>query len=198
MEPWKGQALLLQALAQLGDVPPWICWIAGGPQRRQEAMYEKKLRVRAMALGLTERVRFLGQRSDVSQLLAAADIFCQPNLAAEPFGIAFIEAMYAGLPVVTTAAGGPMEILNESYGVLVQPNDTGALAAQLRRLIENKGLRRRLGAEGVQRATQLCDPGRQLQRLHAIIERTAGGKGHLMGRTRKEFCDFDKLNPLRS
>jgi glycosyltransferase involved in cell wall biosynthesis len=170
MEPWKGHRLLLEALAQLPDVPEWFCWIAGGAQRHEEVAYEKALQTRAIELGLRERVRFLGHRSDVAQLLATADIFCQPNLGAEPFGIAFVEAMHAGLPVVTTATGGPLEILNESCSLLVRPNDAYSLAAQLELLLKNEVMRRRLGTAGIHRASQLCDPRRQLQRLLAIIQ----------------------------
>jgi glycosyltransferase involved in cell wall biosynthesis len=49
-------------------------------------------------------------RSDVARLLAAADIHCQPNIGPEPFGITFIEALYAGLPLVTTSIGGAIEM----------------------------------------------------------------------------------------
>ena len=171
MEPWKGHRLLVEALARLADLPQWVCWIAGGPQWREEFEYEKSLREQVMKLGLVQRILFLGQRSDVPQLLLAADIQCQPNLGPEPFGIAFIEAMQAGLPVVTTAAGGPLEIIDDSCGVLVPPNKAASLAYQLEILIKNEDLRRRLGIAGARRAAEMCDPGRQLRRLHAIVER---------------------------
>lgn len=171
MEPGKGHHFLLEALSRLTHLPQWVCWIAGGPQRPEEFTYEKSVREQVMNLGLAERIRFLGQRSDVAQLLLATDIHCQPNLGLEGFGIAFIEAMHAGLPVVTTAAGGPLEIIDKTCGVLVPPNDTASLARQLEILIKNAGLRRRLGAAGARRAAEMCDPGRQLQGLHAIIER---------------------------
>jgi glycosyltransferase involved in cell wall biosynthesis len=172
MESWKGHLLLIEALARLSHVPGWVCWIAGGPQRREEFEYEKSLHERVIKFGLAEHIRFLGQRSDVAQLLLCADIHCQPNLGPEPFGITFIEAMHAGLPVVTTAAGGPLEIVDESCGVLVPPGDPASLASQLEILIKNEGLRRRLGAAGARRAAEMCDPGRQLRRLQAIVERT--------------------------
>src|SRR6202007_1965732 len=98
---------------------------------------------RVASRGLGERIRFLGQRSDVPQLLAAADIHCQPNTGPEPFGVAFIEAMYAGLPVVTTAMGGALEIVQEECGVLVPPDDPQALADALLPLIRDKDLRAR-------------------------------------------------------
>ena len=53
--------------------------------------------------GIAGRVRFLGERRDVAACMHAADIHCQPNTAPEPFGLVFVEALYAGLPVVTTA-----------------------------------------------------------------------------------------------
>lgn len=178
MEPWKGHRLLLEALARLADVPQWVCWLAGGAQRPQEISYQQDLRTMAARLGIAARLRFLGQRSDVGQLMAAADIYCQPNQGAEPFGIAFIEAMQAGLPVVTTAAGGPLEIFDDSNGVLVQPNDAASLAGRLEGLLRDTELRWRLGAAGARRAAELCDPGRQLARMHAIIQRvTANARG---------------------
>jgi glycosyltransferase involved in cell wall biosynthesis len=142
----------------------------GGAQRAEEVAYERNLRATAAEMGFTERIRFLGQREDVAQLLAAADIYCQPNLAAEPFGIVFIEAMQAGLPVITSAAGGPLEIVDDSCGLLVSPDDVCSLAAGLTGLIEDGVERRRLGAAGARRAARLCDPSRQLQHLHAIIQ----------------------------
>jgi glycosyltransferase involved in cell wall biosynthesis len=170
MEAWKGHRLLLESLAKLRAVPQWICWIVGGAQRAEEVAYERNLRATAAEMGFTERIRFLGQREDVAQLLAAADIYCQPNLAAEPFGIVFIEAMQAGLPVITSAAGGPLEIVDDSCGLLVSPDDVCSLAAGLTGLIEDGVERRRLGAAGARRAARLCDPSRQLQHLHAIIQ----------------------------
>jgi glycosyltransferase involved in cell wall biosynthesis len=170
MQPWKGHWLLLDALARLAHLPQWICWIAGGPQRHEEVEYANAVRARAAELLIEERIRFLGQRSDVAELLLAADIYCQPNLGPEPFGIAFIEAMRAGLPVVTTAAGGPLEILDESCGVLVPPKNAGSLASQLESLIGDEVTRRRLGAAAIHRADQLCDPATQLGRLYRICK----------------------------
>ena len=176
MEPWKGHNVLLEALAEIIDLPQWVCWIAGSPQRRREAVYEQSLRQRVKELGLSHRVRFLEHRSDITQLMQAADIYCQPNVGAEPFGIAFVEAMKAGLPVVTSAAGGPLEIIDKSCGVLVEPKSTASLALHLKALIENEQQRRRLGAAGAHRASALCDPGRQLRRLDAILRRTASSR----------------------
>jgi glycosyltransferase involved in cell wall biosynthesis len=181
MEAWKGHLLLFEALRGLIDDPRWICWIAGGPQRPQEIAYENNLHSAATRLGIGSRIRFLGQRSDVSRLLASADIYCQPNQGAEPFGIVFIEAMYAGLPVVATAAGGPLEIFDDSCGILTRLNDSVSLAATLEKLINCEKDRRCLGANGARRAAQLCDPLQQLQRLQAIIQQTVIAENHIPG-----------------
>src|SRR5207244_3726008 len=95
MERWKGQLSHLQALRKLKAIPNWICWFVGGPQRPQEEKFFEEVRNEAARLGITERVRFLKERSDVPRLLKAADIYCQPNVQPEPFGIALVEALNA-------------------------------------------------------------------------------------------------------
>jgi glycosyltransferase involved in cell wall biosynthesis len=175
MQEWKGQRLLLEALGRLRQVPGWRAWVAGGAQRPEEETYLAGLKAQAEGLGLADRVSFLGQRSDVPQLLRAADIHCQPNVSAEPFGIAFVEALQAGLPVVTTAMGGPLEIVDFSCGVLVPPRPA-PLAVELRKLIEHPEVRQRLGAAGPARAAKLCDPSVYLRNLdEALRDVVTGG-----------------------
>lgn len=169
LERWKGHSLLLAALGQLANRSEWVCWIAGGVQRPQEAEYLQELEKQAETLGIAERVRFLGQRSDVPQLLAAADIHCQPNTGPEPLGVAFIQALYAGLPVVTTAMGGAMEIVDDSCGYLVAPDDVKTLSEALTTLIDSPEKRSVLGAGGKVRADYLCNPHNQLNQFYDII-----------------------------
>lgn len=174
LEPLKGHDLLLEALGRLRGSPGWVAWIVGGPQRPAEHAYLAALRARAAALGIADRVRFLGQRADVPRLLAAADVSCQPNAGAESFGIAPVEALYAGLPVVATRLGGVAEVLDATCGVLVPPGDAAALAAALGQLIADPEARARLGAAGPMRAAALCDPAQVLDRLRAVLAPVAG------------------------
>jgi glycosyltransferase involved in cell wall biosynthesis len=169
MQPLKGQRMHLEALGKLRDMPDWVCWQVGGAQRTEEARYLGELMRAAEELGIADRVRFLGQRHDVGKLLAAADVFCQPNTLPEGFGITFVEALYAGLPVVTTAIGGAMEVVNESCGMLVQAGDSSALADALRLLLCNSELRERLGGAGPERALSLSDPAAQVARLADML-----------------------------
>jgi len=171
MEAWKGHALHLNALGMLRHLPNWLCWQVGGAQRPHEARYVEKLKRLAAQHGVADRVRFLGERTDVARLMAAADIYCQPNQRPEPFGIAFIEALSVQLPVITTAMGGALEIVDAACGILVPPDDAPALAKSLQRLMESPALRARLGAAGPRRAHHLCDPEQQMARLHTCLSR---------------------------
>lgn len=168
MQEWKGQRLLMEALGRLRQVPRWKAWLVGGAQRPEEAAYEAGLKAQAVGLGLGERVRFLGQRSDVPRLLRAAEVHCQPNTGPEPFGLAFVEALYAGLPVVTTSLGGPLEIVDASCGVLVPPKPE-ALARALLALIQDGDVRRTLGAGGPARAAKLSAPSAFLDALEQAV-----------------------------
>lgn len=169
LEKWKGQHLTINALQRLPPSINWEFWLAGGPQRGEEQSFFDELQNGVRQSTSTGRVKFLGQRSDVRRLMSAADIFCQPNVAPEPFGIAFVEALYAGLPVVTTNFGGAAEIVNDSCGILTPPGDTESLHDSLRNLITNTALRQSLGNNGRQRARELCDPPQQLQQLTEIL-----------------------------
>jgi glycosyltransferase involved in cell wall biosynthesis len=165
LEPWKGHELLLASMERLDQ--RFVAWIAGGPQRSTEYAYLDVLRARA-----PKSVTFLGQRRDVYDLMSASDIHCQPNVSPEPFGIAFVEALHAQLPVVTTRMGGALEIVDERCGVLVPPAPE-SVAAALDRLGRDPNERRRLGTSGPARARALCDPRQQAQALLASL-RSAG------------------------
>jgi glycosyltransferase involved in cell wall biosynthesis len=174
LERWKGHLLHLRALNLLRDLPEWRLWIVGGVQRRSELGYRGELEARAGELGIADRVRFLGQRTDVPRVLAAADIHCQPNTGPEPFGIVFVEALYAGLPCVSTAMGGPKEILDDECGVLVPPEDPVALAAALRELVRDRERRDRLGRAGPGRARAISTPAVKLEEMRGALRALSG------------------------
>ena len=170
MEPWKGHLLHLQALALLRDDSRWRCRMVGGAQNREETSYLAKLYTRAQALGIGERIEFLGESSDIAQQLAEASIFCQPNTGPEPFGIVFVEALAAGVPVVTTRVGAAPEIIDERCGILTEPGSAESLAKALRLLLDNTELREKLAAAGPARAADLSSPARQIPALARLLE----------------------------
>lgn len=175
MEAYKGHLQHLEALGALRDRPGWIGWQVGEAQRADEVRYIESLKAAATRLGIAERVRFLGYWPNLWRLLNAADIYCQPNIGPEGFGITLVEALHAGLPVVTTLLGPAREIVNDSCGILVPPDDRSALATALRRLIDDPARRAKLGSAGPTRAKELCDPVTQMRRLEALLSSVVSG-----------------------
>jgi glycosyltransferase involved in cell wall biosynthesis len=139
----KGIDLLLDALSALGarGLRPRV-WIAGdGPERAA-------LMAQATGLGLDPQVGWLGVRDDVADLLTAADVFVLPSRA-EGLGVAALEAMAAGCPVVASAVGGLGEAVRQAGGgVLVPPGDAVALADGLSTVLHEPALRAELAARG--------------------------------------------------
>jgi glycosyltransferase involved in cell wall biosynthesis len=172
-EPLKGHAVLIEALRTLRDLPGWACWIAGDARREDEIRNLRRLKESASRTGIGDRIRWLGERSDVPMLLAAADIYVQPNTRPDAFGIVFVEALYAGLPVVTAPIGGAMEIVDPRCGVL-PPADPDAVARALRRLVVDGESRARLGGQGPARARSLCEPTTQINQLAELLQPVTG------------------------
>jgi glycosyltransferase involved in cell wall biosynthesis len=169
LDAMKGHRVLLSALEQLRTVPDWTCWIVGGPQSADEETYERELRRAVRVFDLERRVRFTGQRRDVPAILGAADIYCQPNTAPDAFGLSFVEALRAGLPVVTSGIGGALEIVDPHCGYLLPPGNADALASALRALIVDAGERERLGQAARNRPAVICDPRAELRRLQRAL-----------------------------
>ena len=169
LEAGKGHHVLIDALGRLPGELPWECWIVGGVQRSSDRSILDELEQEANQRQLTPRIRLLGERSDVRELLGAADVFCQPNLLPESFGLSYVEALAAGLPVVTSAIGGALEIVDETCGLLVPPGDAAALARALHLLLGDEALRLTLGRNGLPRARALCDPAQRLNDLHRFL-----------------------------
>lgn len=175
LEARKGWEDHLAALARLPRDLDWQAWFFGGPQSPAEQRRFDTLRAAAAAAGIAERLRFWGQRDDVRHWMAAADIFCMPTRSPEPFGLVFVEALYAGLPVVTSDHGAAREIVTPECGRLVAPGDGAQLTQTLTQLIADAGLRTRLAAAAPARAGALCDPERQHAQLAAWLAELSQG-----------------------
>ncbi|MGJ4952546.1 glycosyltransferase family 4 protein [Bradyrhizobium sp. HKCCYLS20291] len=125
---WKGQHILIEALAKL---PGAHCIIVGDALFGEQD-YAAELRKQVGELGLGDRVHFLGHRSDVPLLMQSVDAMVHPSIDPEPFGRTLVEAMLAGVPVIATDAGAAPDILEHGRaGMLVPPGDARALAEAL-------------------------------------------------------------------
>jgi glycosyltransferase involved in cell wall biosynthesis len=158
----KGIDVLLDALAQLDG--QLLLLIAGDGGERAA------LEARVGALGVADRVRFLGRREDKPELLAACDALVLPSRR-EGLGVAALEAMACGRPVLASRVGGLAEAVRDGEtGLLVPPEDPAALACAIAALQGDAGLRERLGAAGPKRVAeghlpeQMCDAYEELYR----------------------------------
>jgi glycosyltransferase involved in cell wall biosynthesis len=142
--PRKGYDLLVAALARISDLA-WRLTIAGDRERSRETA--QLIDADIARFGLVERVRFVGAvpTQALMELYAAADLFVLPSRF-EGYGMAYAEAIAQGLPVVGTRTGAIPDTVPAGAGVLVPPDDVGALAAVLRHLIGSRSERERLAA----------------------------------------------------
>lgn len=146
---YKGFDVLIRAMREI-DAELWL----GGRGPMTDT-----LKRTAHAAGVADRVRFLGFIPD-AELVAyfdACDVFCLPSVErAEQFGLVQLEAMHCAKPVVSTRLGTGVEFVNQDglTGLLVAPNDAGALAAAINRLLSDPRLRARMGEAGRARVAQ--------------------------------------------
>jgi glycosyltransferase involved in cell wall biosynthesis len=144
------------AITALAEVPDAELVIAGGPDPAELHLDPEVERLRRLAgrYGVSDRVRFCGrvERASLPELYRSADaVMCVPWY--EPFGLAAVEAMACGVPVVASAVGGLSHtIVDEVTGLQVPPRRPDLAAAAVRRLLADPALRQRLGSAGRSRA----------------------------------------------
>jgi glycosyltransferase involved in cell wall biosynthesis len=159
----KGYPELAEAMRSL---PEAELWVVG---QRLESDRGPDMNAMLRDAGLGARLRLLGYRDDVADLMAAADIFVLPSRF-EALPMSVIEAMLSGLPVVASDIRGPLEqVVPEETGLLVPVADPRALASALRRLAEDATLRARMGAAGRVRAIERYDETTVLTRTMALL-----------------------------
>jgi glycosyltransferase involved in cell wall biosynthesis len=166
LRSWKGHRYLVEACAALpGDVGLVI--VGDGPQR-------EALQAMVAAQGLGDRVWMPGNQADVVPWLQALDIFALPSYANEGVPQALIQAMLAGLPVVTTAAGSIGELALDGKTALVVPGQSAeALRDSLARLVADAGLRARLGSAAREHCVERYSLERMLDRMEAVFRSVA-------------------------
>jgi glycosyltransferase involved in cell wall biosynthesis len=163
--PPKNHALLVEAFAQVrSDAPLYLLLVGGGE-------LENAVREQVAALGLQERVRFLGVRADVADILRASDVFVlSSRWEGNPMSV--MEAMAAGLPVVSTAVGGVPELVRDrETGLLVPSEDAGALAQALQALVDDPAQRQAMGAAARRHAVAHFDIRHTVRGYEQLYER---------------------------
>jgi glycosyltransferase involved in cell wall biosynthesis len=145
----KGHDILIEATARLVKEWPEVSLTILG-----EGACRPNLEALAGTLGIADRVRFAGVTPRPEPLLAESDVFCFPSRS-EAQGLALIEALAAGLPVVASAVGGILEtVAPEETGLLVEPGNAAALADAIARLARDHELRSRLATTARERVSR--------------------------------------------
>lgn len=171
-DPVKGVDIMLRALPSvIKEIPKLKVLQVGGARNHLKTESLMKL---SQEQGLEPYVRWLGWRSDVPRILAAADVYCQPSRA-EGMGLAILEAMSAELPIIATNVGGIPESVSQGInGLLTPPENSPALAASLIRLLADPDLRQRMGQASRKLVERRFDLEKQTDRLIDIYECMAG------------------------
>ncbi|MFN0058992.1 MAG: glycosyltransferase [Planctomycetota bacterium] len=167
----KGVDVAVRALEELPGVT--MCIAGDGPERAP-------LEALAAERGVSDRVRLLGLRTDVAEILPAADVVAVPSRT-EAHGLVAAEALACELPVVASAVGGLQSlVLDGDTGLLVSPNDASRLAGALRRILDDRPFALELAARGLRHI-----------RAHfshaAMIERTIDIYEELLARNESRF-----------
>lgn len=154
---WKGHEYFLEAIAALShQFPKLRGLIIGQPENSPtNRAYFQKLKSMTDSLDLGKKVVFTGFRGDIPRLMAALDVVVLSSSSPEPFGRVVIEGMAAGKPVVATAAGGVLDIVEDGVdGLLVPCGDSAAMAQAIQWLLTNPDKADQMGLAARQRVAE--------------------------------------------
>lgn len=168
LRPVKRVHDALEAVAAARE-PCRLVIVGDGPDRGV-------LEARAAALGVVDRVAFAGERRDVAELVRHADLFLLTS-ENESFGLAALEALASGVPVVATRAGGIVDVVRDGEtGLLAPVGDVSALASALDALLTDEARRARLGIAAVADARARFRPEPIIDQYEALYRRLASGR----------------------
>lgn len=149
------------------DVPSVLLMVGDGPERASAQALARRL-------GVQDRVRFLGRQDSVEEIVGVADVFLLPS-ELESFGLAALEAMACGVPVVGSDAGGlPEVVAHGETGYLAAVGDVDGMAARTLDLLRNDEKRKAMGLAGRKRAEALFDAERIVTRYERFYEQVLG------------------------
>ncbi|WP_405175732.1 glycosyltransferase family 4 protein [Paenibacillus sp. FSL H8-0261] len=157
---WKGQHIVLEAAKSFKNEPRVKFWLAGDALFGEEA-YKQELLQKITNDELTN-VSMLGHVDDIQGLMNTADLLIHTSVTPEPFGQVIVEGMAAGLPVIASNEGGPVEIVVQGEtGLLIEPGDAAILADSIKWMLDHPEERRRMADNGMKRVKE-----------HFVIENT--------------------------
>ena len=174
LDPWKGIELFLEAAQKIHHQRPETRFLVCGGEIEGHHGYESRLKEKAARLGIQEAVFFTGwtyKSSDIPEIYAALDVSVQCPIYPEPYGLANVEAMASGVPIVSSQEGGPSELcMQNETALLVPPKDPDKVAQAVLSLLRDPMRRKGMGEAGRQRAERLFDSKRLIRDLENLYE----------------------------
>jgi L-malate glycosyltransferase len=189
LTPWKAQDDAVRSLALVRDTwPDTQLLFVGGVKfhaaRYDNEAYEAALHGLTSDLGVEEAVTFLGERTDIPEILRALDVVLVPSWE-EPFGRTVIEAMAMGTPVIATSVGGPAEIVSSGTdGLLLPPRDPAQWAECVCTLLAHPEVREEMGRQGRVRVISAFGREAEVDAVLETYERVLAHRGHSSARSR--------------
>jgi glycosyltransferase involved in cell wall biosynthesis len=174
VEPMKGQACLAEAVGKILDRHRNLRLLLCG--EITDERYRESCEAISRRYGIGDRMRFLGHRGDIADVLSASDIIVLPSVFGEAFPRSVIEAMAMGKPVVATDVGGTREAILEGVtGFIVPPGDAEVLADRIDRLVGNESVRVAMGQAARRRAEELFSIGTNVQATERLYREMMNG-----------------------
>jgi glycosyltransferase involved in cell wall biosynthesis len=173
---WKGHEYFLEAVAKANQqISNLKGMIIGGLEKKvakdQNRLYYQKLKTLIKSFNLNDKIIFTGYRDDIPRLMASLDVVVHASSVPEPFGLVVIEGMAVGKPVVATAAGGVLEIIeNNVNGVLVPCRDSDAMAREISRLISKPDMAMQMGKAAQKRVVEKFTIQKQVEAVEKVYD----------------------------
>lgn len=152
---WKGQDIVLGAAPKVLAAFPNAHILLVGSAYGKDARFAEMIARQAAAPHLRGRVRLLGARTDIPEILSISSVVLHASTKPEPFGRTFLEGMAMGKPVIASNEGGPPEVIRHGIdGLLIEPRDPHILAAAIIRVLSDPSLARTLSQQAIQTANR--------------------------------------------
>jgi len=162
--PIKGPVHLLKAMPYVWENYPEACLIFVG-----KGDLEKELREEVNRMKAWDKVKFLGWRDDIPEIMQVLDVFVLPSMN-EGMGRVLVEAMAGGKPVVASRVGGILDLVKEGQnGFLAEPGDEKGLAIAIKKLLDDKKMRDEMGKKGREMATEFSEE-KMVEKIDVLYE----------------------------
>ncbi len=177
---WKGHDVFLDAAAHLlrerPDLNVRFCIVGGPIYKTQGSQFsERELRDRASALQIGDKVDFLGFQENIADVYRWLDIAVHASTQPEPFGLAIVEAIACGKPVIVSQAGGAAELFTDNFDAIgVEPGKPAALSSAIQHLIDHPSERQRLSENARETVLKRFSHDRLGQQILAVYRRFHG------------------------